>query len=294
MRVLITGATGLIGKEALKPLVDCGFEIYAVSSKEMSDNHNIKWIKADLLDKNDIKKVFGDIKPEYLLHFAWVASGDYLTSDVNVDWLNSSLEMLKQFKLSGGKRAIFAGTCFEYEFDYGKQCMPLKEDGKINPTYVYSKCKNELRERAETFCKNNDISFGWGRIFYVYGIGENPKRLTPHIINSLKNDKEVLINSSQLVKDYMYTKEIARAFVEFLNSDVQGIVNICTGKGISLGEYCTNIAQKLKKEYLLQLGEKSSHEPPFIIGCNKRLNEEIGFRVKYTLGDGIDEILQIL
>lgn len=294
MRVLITGATGLIGKEALEPLIDSGFEVYATTSGGLPENNLVNWVNANLLDKLDIKRVFEEVKPEFLLHFAWVASGDYLTSDVNYDWLDSSVEMLSEFKLNGGRRAVFAGTCFEYEFDCKSQSLPLKEDGKLNPTYVYSKCKNELRQKAELYCADNDVSFGWGRIFYVYGIGENSKRLTPYVIKSLKDDIEVVINSSQLVKDYMYTKEIARAFVEFLASDVSGVVNICTGTGISLGEYCTNIAQKLKKEYLLQLSVKPSQEPSFIIGCNKRLNKEIGFKVKYTLGDGIDEILQVL
>jgi len=286
-KVLLTGGTGLIGKEAIQPLINEGFEVYAVSSKNLTDN-NVKWVKADLLDKNDIKRVFDAVKPEYLLHFAWIASGDYLTSEINYNWLSSSLEMLKEFKKNGGKRAVFAGTCFEYEF----QEESLKEDAKLNPTFVYSKCKNELREKAEIYCKENDISFGWGRIFYVYGRGENEKRLTAHVINSLKSGKSVKITSGRLIKDYMYTKDIAGAFVKFLGTNVYGCVNICTGRPISIREYVEKIAAKIGREDLLEFTDDASNQPSMIVGDNSRLLNEVGYKTKFSLDKAINEILE--
>lgn len=174
-RVLLTGATGLIGKNAIKPLVDAGFEVFAVStSSAKCKTQNVKWLSGNLLNQSDVADVFERVKPDYLLHFAWdTTPGTYLESDLNYKWLESSLEMLKQFKINGGKRAVFAGTCFEYDF----KDAPLKESDKLNPTTVYAKCKAELNKKASEFCKNNGISFAWGRIFYVYGVGEHEKRL---------------------------------------------------------------------------------------------------------------------
>ncbi len=287
-KVLLTGATGLIGKEAIQPLLDAGFEVFALARKQGLASDSLTWVEADIFDFDKMKEVFEKIKPQYLLHFAWVASGDYLTSDVNYKLVDASFNMLKEFKKNGGGRAVFAGTCFEYEF----KNEPLKEDGKLNPTTVYAKCKNDLRQKAQEFCLENDISFGWGRIFYVYGHGENEKRLTAHVINSLRENKEVLITAGPLLRDYMYTKDIAGAFVKFLDANVEGCVNICSGKPVSIEEYVRAIASKLGKEDLLVFEDKIEGQPKLIAGCNTRLIEKVKYEVKYSLGEALDEILE--
>lgn len=288
-KVILTGATGLIGKEAIEPLLNSGFEIYALTIEKIPlHSTQINWIQCNLLDESVIKKTFEEIKPDYLLHFAWVASGDYLTSDINYQLRDASLNILKVFQENGGKRAVFAGTCFEYEF----KNEPLKETDKLNPQTVYAKCKNELREKAQKFCEENEISFGWGRIFYVYGHGENEKRLTSHLINSLRQDKEVIITAGKLVRDYIYTKDIAGAFVKFLDTNVEGCVNICTNKPISIEEYARTIAKKLGKENLLVFRDESQGQPAFIVGDNSRLKNEVGYKLQYSLNEALDKIIE--
>lgn len=287
-RVILTGATGLIGKEAIKPLIELGFEIHALTTKDINSGGGIKWIKCDIFDEDSVKEVFKKIKPTHLLHFAWATTGDYLTSNINFDFLIASLSLLKYFKENNGKRAVFAGTCFEYEF----KDEPLKEDDTLNPQTVYAKCKNYLRELAELYCENNDISFGWGRIFYVYGHGESEKRLTAHIIKSFSQNKEVVINSGYLIRDYMYTKDIAGAFVKFLDTDVVGCVNICTGKGISLSDYAKKFAQELDKEELLIIKQEKATQPQIITGDNSRLINEVGYTPLYTFDNAIKEIFK--
>lgn len=288
--VLLTGATGFIGQNAIAPLIENGFNVFALKlPHENLAEKNVTWCDGDLFDFAKIRRVFAKVKPEYLLHFAWdTRPGIYLEDNANFEHLKAGLEMLKCFKENGGKRVIFAGTCFEYEL--GAEI--LYEHAPKNPQTTYGKCKNYLHQLAGLYAKNNALSFGWGRIFYVYGQNENVKRLAGYVVNSLKNKQTVTINSSQLVKDYMYTKEIARAFVDFLRSEVIGEVNICTGSGISLGDFCTKIAQKLGTESLLNLLQNPTTEPPIIVGGNQRLRDEIGFKPRYTLDEALDEIMR--
>ena len=166
-----------------------------------------------------------------------------------------------------------------------------EEYDAVNPQTLYATSKNALREIAESFCKTNGISFGYGRIFYVYGHGENEKRLTAHLIKTLQENKEVIINCGRLVKDYMYTKDIAGGFAAFLDSNVEGIVNMATGKGISLRDYSTYIAKKLGKEKYLIIKEEETNQPERIVGDNTRLTQEVGYKIKYTFEQAIEEIL---
>lgn len=296
-KVLLTGSTGLIGKYAIEPLLEAGFEVFAVSTsdrkKEKEKNESLNWVKADLLDFSDIKRIFEEVKPEYLLHFAWdTRPGIYLENNSNFDWIKSSLEMLKQFKAQGGKRAVFAGTCFEYEFEYETIGATLKEDAKLNPTSTYAKCKNHLRELSELYSLKNDISFGWGRIFYVYGEKEQAKRLIPFVIDTLSQDKEFSTSVGELIKDYMFAGDIAQGFVKFLDTEATGCVNICSGEPVTIKEIVSLIAEKLDKKHLIKFEDKHSKEPGRILGDNKRLTEEVGFIPKYTLSQGLDKVIK--
>jgi nucleoside-diphosphate-sugar epimerase len=288
-KIIVTGATGLIGKEALAPLKELGFEIYAITIDEKTiDVKGVKWINVNLLDSKKVQEVFAEIKPQYLLHFAWVVTGDYLMSNMNFEFVQASLDLLKYFNENGGKRAVFAGSYFEYDF----KDSPLKESDKLNPLGIYGKCKNYTRELAELFCQNNGISFGWGRIFNVFGRNENKNRLTGSIIDKLSRNEDMIIKSGDLHKDYMYAKDVAGAFAAFVNSDVEGIVNICTGNAITIAEYAKIFASKMKKEHLLKFISEPNNQPPYVVGDNTLLTEKVKYNIKYTLETAVEEILE--
>lgn len=287
-KILVTGATGLIGKELVSPLKDLGFEIYAITIDENNPDNGVHWLKGSLFDFEFIKNIMAEVKPQYLLNMAWATTGDYLQSDINYKFLSAGIELLKHFKDNGGKRAVYAGTCFEYDF----KDEPLKESDKLAPDKtVYTFCKNKLHEIAEYFCKTHNISFGYGRIFYVYGRNENKTRLTGMIIDKLSRNEEVIIKSGALKKDYMYAKDIAGAFAKFIDSSVEGSVNICTGKAVSIKDFALTIAKELGKEHLVIFKDEETNQPPIIVGDNSRLLNDIGYKIKYDLIAATKEIL---
>lgn len=275
-KVVLTGATGLIGKELIEPLKEFGFEVHCLTSKN-----------CNLFDFNLVDNFFTEIKPQYLLHFAWITGGDYLSNPINNDYVEASMNMLKSFAKNGGKRAVFAGTCFEYEF----KDSPLRETDVLNPKSLYAQCKVKLCKDAIHFCDDNNISFGWGRIFYVYGKNEKEGRLTQSIVSKLRNNEKVIVKFGQLNRDYMYTKDIAAAFVKFLKTDVEGCVNICTGKGITLGAYAKKIADKMGKQSLLDVREEPTEQPINIIGDNARLLNEVKFNCNFSYEKAMDDLI---
>lgn len=287
-KVLVTGATGLIGKELIKPLHDAGFEIYAITIDENNPNNGVNWLKGNLFNEHFIKECMDQIKPAYLLNMAWATTGDYLKSDINYDFLTAGINLLRHFKNNGGKRVVYAGTCFEYKF----KDTPLKETDELETEKtVYTFCKNKLHEISEYFCKMYNISFGYGRIFYVYGRNEDKTRLTGMIIDKLSKNENVIIKSGSLIKDYMYAKDIANAFIRFLESDIVGTVNICTGTPISIKAFASEIAKQLKKENILIFQDEPSNQPPMIVGDNSRLINEVGYKNIYSLTESVKEII---
>ena len=287
-KLFATGLTGLIGKELWQPLTQAGFEVYALAVEDsLPQVPHIHWLKGNLFDPACIENLMKQIKPTHLLNMAWATSGDYQTSNINFDFLRAGIQLLESFAVNGGKRVVFAGTCLEY----APKDTPIKETDPVAPPVPYALCKQLLFQATQSFCTQNKLSFACGRIFYVYGKGEAPTRLTASIIRSLKNNKIVSIKYSQLTKDYMYTKDIAGAFTALLDSPVQGAVNICTGHGISLAQYSRTIARLLGKENLLDLQTLPTTQPIQIIGDNTRLTREVGFTPAYTLEQALKEII---
>lgn len=285
-KVLITGATGLIGKEALPFLKQKGFKIYAVSTQKIPSSEDIKFLQGNILNQSFINQIIADIKPSHLLHFAWATTGLF-DNNINFSFLSSSMDLLQAFAANGGKRAVMAGTYAEYGH---KNCI-LKENLPAEPFNVYGYCKTWLRLQAELFCRNNGISFAWGHIFSAYGKEKIQTRLTPDVINHLKDNRSVIIRSGNLIRDYIYSKDVAYAFTLLLDSNVEGRVNICSGKATLIREYVLTLSKVMGKENLIEFQDTKSFQQVNVVGDNTRLKEELGFTPKYSLEEAFKEIL---
>lgn len=115
-RVLVTGATGFIGRHSLPLLVSRGYDVHAVTARQpMSVEPGVTWHHADLLAPDAADAVCSTVRPTGLLHFAWslVPSGSAAPAE-NLRWVEATLELVRQFERHGGVRAVVAGSCAEY------------------------------------------------------------------------------------------------------------------------------------------------------------------------------------
>ena len=134
MTVLVTGASGFVGAQVVRQLVESDQEVVALvratSSRRRLDGiaDRVKFIEADLDDTGDLAARLKQLKPAACIHAAWYAEpGQYLPSPRNLDSLRSSLTLLEELALAGCKHVVGVGTCFEY--DMGVQ--PLREDFRL-------------------------------------------------------------------------------------------------------------------------------------------------------------------
>lgn len=287
--IILTGASGMIGKETIPFLVDAGFDIYALTrDASMSRQQGINWVHCDILDRQQVKKVFKLLRPKYLLHLAWDMKGHYLFSPKNDDYKNASLNMLLYFKRYGGTRAVFAGSCFEYEL----KDSALKETDTTVSIVPYTKAKNTLYQQASKYAKKKNISFAWGRVFYVYGHGGNKSRFITQLLRALKIGRKIQLDNGYLQRDFIYSKDAALAFVKLLQSEVEGAVNICSGIAFPIGQYAKTLARLLKCEKSLRVKNIPAPEvPEIVLGNNTRLKKEVGFKNRYTLNTGLKDLI---
>src|SRR3989344_4974417 len=104
-RVLVTGATGFIGRHTLQPLQKRGFEVHATYVTEPLASPDVQWHKADLMNEAGLKALCNEVRPTHLLHFAWyVNPKDYKISPENERWVPATLALMRAFSENGGER----------------------------------------------------------------------------------------------------------------------------------------------------------------------------------------------
>lgn len=310
-KVLLTGATGFIGRHCLRSLVAARSfdEIHAVSTREDAPDFTrepavgsdsaaarttngagvVRWHKANLLSGDDVRRVLSEVQPTHLLHMAWYAEpGKYWTSPVNEEWLRASEWLLRVFVEQGGERVVVAGTCAEYDWTGGVYCS--EHETRLAPATLYGKCKHALHNALEELASETGVSAAWGRIFFLYGAHEHPQRLVASVIRSLLRDEPARCTHGEQLRDFLYVQDVADAFVALLESDARGAVNIASGEAVSLKSVIEKIAEKLDRTHLVQLGALAAPagEPKLVAADVSRLNREVRWSPRYTLDAGLD------
>jgi nucleoside-diphosphate-sugar epimerase len=296
-RVLVTGGTGFIGMEALPVLLERGDEVHVLGRKATWDSADLPAAKSlhfhqcDLLHQ-DCQGLIAEIRPTHLLHLAWFAEhGAFWWALENLDWVAASLRLVRAFAASGGTRAVFAGTCAEYDWNFDtldETTTPLR------PATLYGVSKLSLFQLLQSAQDRLGISVAWGRIFFPYGPSDQPGKLLSVVIDGVSAGKTVACSDGRQIRSFIHVEDVARAFVALLDSHVTGAVNVATDEVSSVRDMVACAAQLSGDETLVQFGARPMQkgEPPLLRATTRRLFDEVGFRPRFNLADGVARTVQ--
>jgi nucleoside-diphosphate-sugar epimerase len=294
MKVLVTGASGYIGRHTLLPLLDSGCEVYAISRRREVDfewPRGVNVLTLDLFDDAARQKTFAEIAPQWLLHLAWYTEhGKFWEAQENIAWLSLSIRMLGEFAQNGGQRVVVSGTCAEYHWN-GEPCREASTP--LEPRSLYGICKATLFKFLEAGAAGLGLSYAWGRIFLLYGSSESEGRLIPATARALLEGRPALCTHGGQVRDFMHVEDVAGALVRILTSGVSGPVNIGSGEPISVAQAISELARRAGRMHLLRLGALPPREDdvPILVPDIARLRDEVGFRPTLTLAEGLQKTL---
>jgi nucleoside-diphosphate-sugar epimerase len=274
--VLLTGASGFVGRPTLDALLARGFEVHAVSRHMPAQfPQGVVWHGIDLLDANARRELIAQTRPTHLVHLAWdVEHGKFWTAPENSTWLDASLDLLRLFGESGGERALLTGTCAEYDWTRASDAR-LRESDACRPATPYGRAKLSLFERGTALGAHAGFSLAWARLFLIFGFHEDPRRFVPSIIRGLLADEPIALTSGRQTRDFLDTRDVGAALAVLLDSNATGAVNVASGHGATLreaGEMLADIAHRPKS--LLQFGALADRdgEPKSLVADITRLN----------------------
>jgi nucleoside-diphosphate-sugar epimerase len=290
-RVLVTGATGFIGRHALAPLARRGCEVHAVTSgaPPARAGPDVRWHRADLLAPGEHRELLAAVAPTHLLHFAWYAEhGRFWTSTENLRWAAATIALVQAFAEHGGRRAVLAGTCAEYRWgDPGPRTEGVTP---LEPATLYGTAKNATRAVLEAGAPELGIELAWGRVFFLYGPGEDPRRLVASVIRALLAGERAPTSDGRQVRDFLHAADVAGAFAALLDSPVTGPVNVGSGDARPLLDVITAIGAATGRPDLLDVGALAPRagDPEELVADVARLREEVGFVAAIGLEEGIE------
>ena len=298
MKVLVTGATGFIGSQIVRSLLQAGHELRAVTRvagggrERLADVHDrIEWRTADVFGDPAVDRAALCAGIELCVHSAWYAvPGKYLEAPENLACLTGSVALLQALGDAGARRAVFVGTCFEYDFDYGW----LSETTPTKPASYYAAAKISTRLLCEQAARARGVEFAWARPFYQYGPHEDARRLVPYVIDTLLRGEEAGLTRGLQVRDFLHVADVGSAIAAVATSDLTGPVNIGSGRPVTVREIAITIADILGCPDRVRFGARPDNltDPPFICANNGKLVRGTGWEQRFDLRAGLEDTIE--
>ncbi|NMM20414.1 MAG: NAD(P)-dependent oxidoreductase [Rhodoferax sp.] len=268
---LLTGATGFIGRQVLRALGEKGVRVrVVVRDGKQSQLATLDGIEAvvttpDLFaqDADWWANVCKDI--DTVIHVAWYAEpGKYLQSAKNLDCLMGTLQMAKGAAQAGVRRFIGIGTCFEYDLTGGI----LSVDTPLRPLTPYAGAKAAAFMALLQWLPQQGVAFAWCRLFYLYGEGEDARRLVPYLRTKLTAGEPAELTSGRQIRDFLDVSDAGQMIAEAAQSNQQGPLNICSGVPITVRQLAEQIADEYGRRGLLKFGARADNlvDPPCVVG----------------------------
>lgn len=227
----VTGASGFIGRYVAKELERRGIEATLISRTRSPDEANgrFRTVQLDISDESSFDGLYEKIGcPKTMLHLAWAGLPNYESNRHFEVELPVQYRFLDTLLSQGLKRVVVAGTCLEY----GNVSGPLREDAVPVPQTPYGFAKDSLRRMLQFRQTAQPFELVWGRLFYLFGEGQNPKSLYSQLQAAVAARATVFpMSQGEQLRDFSDVSDVARMLVTLcLGSQDHGIVNVCSGR----------------------------------------------------------------
>lgn len=250
MKILVTGANGYLGKGVVRQLLDDGIEVVATDIRDNLIDKRAEIKLADLYEVVNPYEFFG--KPDTLLHMAW--RDGFIHSSINhINDLPKHNKFISTMIESGLGRIAVMGSVHEIGFFEGS----INESTPCNPQSLYGISKNALRRLVELKCREKGIIFQWLRGFYVVGNTEDGFSIFSKIVQANNKRQQKFpftmgLNQFDFLDYAVFCRYVADTVEQ---SDINGIINICSGRPEKLSDRVEKFIIENKFDIKLDYGK---------------------------------------
>ena len=262
MNIVMTGATGFIGKALVAELLDHGHQVTVIlrsDSRKADVLKQYKQLHIVVCSLDEIKQLPQWINEpqDIFYHLAWNGSSGAAREDVRIQETNIAytLSALETAKELGCKKFIGAGSQAEYGVF---QHLAREDEVPAHPFMMYGAAKHAAYQLARLRAAQLDISFVWPRIYSIYGVGENPGTLVSYLMEELQKGNSPEVSAGSNMWNLMEISDCVRALrILAEHQDTEGVYHVASQD------------TRLLKEYMKEMGEIIAPEIPICFGAKK-------------------------
>lgn len=244
MTIHIVGANGFIGTSLSSKIVSSDVVNWSHSSDSKSRYFN-------LYDRDSWDNLI-QVNPKTVVFLAWPGLPNYNESFHLVSVLPAAIEFLQVLVKNGCSNLIIAGTCYEYGLVNGS----LDESTPTNPINYYAIAKDSLRRFIFNYASDFNTRVVWTRLFYPFGIDQNPKSLYPSLIQAIHTHQKFFdISSGRQIRDFIPISTLIDQLLLLIKSpNAAGIFNCGTGKPQSIFEFVEKQIKRHNSDLIVRRG----------------------------------------
>lgn len=271
MRIAITGANGYIGSNLVKKCLDNGYEVTAVDIKNQYIDSRAEYVNIDIFDEK--AEAFEKMKsPDVLIHLAW--RNGFVHNDIShLEDLPKHFCFLGKMIEKGVKYISVLGSMHEIGYFEGE----ITGSTPCNPMSLYGISKNALRQSMEALVKDKDVCFHWLRAYYIIGDDLRSNSIFGKLMRkAMDGKKEFPLNSGKNKCDFISIDDLCKQImVASVQGEVNGIINICSGKPVALGQRVEKYIKENNLEIKLNYGvfPDRPYDSPCVYGNADKINE---------------------
>ena len=268
MKVVVTGASGYIGRHVVDALIKMHHEVIAVDMINKGINTDAKFLSLDIFS-DDIYNKLG--RPDACIHMAW-KDGFNHASDAHMGMLSKHYAFIKNMIDGGVKYLSVMGTM--HEIGYYEGCVD--ENTPTNPLSMYGIAKNALRQSSLLLAEKSNTALMWLRAYYILGDDSNNNSIFSKITQMEHEGKASFpFVSGKNKYDFINVDELAKQIaIASTQSEVTGIINCCSGKPVSLADKVNEFIEKNHFSIRPDYGKfpERPYDSPAIWGDNTKIN----------------------
>lgn len=295
-KIVITGATSMIGIALIEEALERDAEIYAVVRPDTKRIHRLPArerlhiIESDLRHLKEIEGLPEDCDVFY--HLAWSHTGKGERDDpaLQLENIGYTLDAAALAKRCGCKKFIGAGSQAEYGRVDGKICA----DTRFAPQTAYGAAKYVAGLFSRRKCDEWGMVHVWGRVFSVYGRYDNTNTMLDYAVRRLMRGEKAGFSAAKQKWDYLYEKDAGKIFWLLGEKAKQSkTYRIASGQAMQLRAYIDILAGELDAGELCEFAEPDTGCPPLGIEADiSDLAADIGYVPETDFRTGIRSVIE--
>ena len=290
-RIVITGATGMIGAALARHALTESIQILCVVRKDSSRLDNIpksNFTRIEYCSADEYCNLNLNEQYDVFYHLAWDKTFGSSRDDVDIQTANIqyTLDAVRLAKRLGCKKFIGAGS----QAEYGAAVEPLKPETPANPQSGYGIAKYSAGKLSGLLCAQLGLEFNWVRILSVFGSLDSPHTLIMYAINELRAGRSPELTKCEQIWDYLHCDDAARALIAIGNNGKTGkTYPLGSGNSRKLSEYLESLRDIISPGTALQFGKKEYylHQPMFLCADISELTRDTGWKPEISFEAGV-------